>query len=33
MEVEHAKVMSNLASVNEQYSSQVSENLALRSQL
>ena len=31
MEAEHAKVMSNLTSVNEQYSSQVSENLALRS--
>ena len=33
MEGEHGKVMSNLTSVNEQYSAQVSENLALRSQL
>lgn len=30
MEAEHAKVMSNLASVNEQYSAQVSENQALK---
>ena len=33
MENEHTKVMTNLTSVNEQYSAQVSENLQLRSQL
>ena len=33
MENEHSKVMTNLSSVNEQYSAQVSENLQLRTQL
>ena len=33
MEAEHAKVMGNLANVNEQYSQQVSENGNLKTQL